>query len=536
MTVFLGLLFPVILVVGIILIVRAFADKNQERSEGGDLLAYALLAIFVGGLVWALFLLGRAAFPGSDLVGTSRNELAGALAGLIVAGPLTYYLWQRQDDRRDRFPDSVGWSLYLALTDAIYVTWLVVYAVLILTALFGEGDFPRFTDVLIIAAVVGVHEWASEVDQPGGNISQIRRVVGSFIGLVTVSTGLAFLLYSIFDSLYATLTPTAGDPALEVGLAMTLVGAGVWAWRWLRPWTQPPDGTRLTYLVIVSYASFIALVATATAVGIITLTYFFDRPTSPGSHFEPLTVVLAVLITSGLVWWHHRPLLGPERTDSLRAYEYLLMATGMSVAIGTGTSLVAIVFQRSILVDDIASAAVSLVLAFAAAGLVWWLFWTNAQEAPRAEEAASFPRRFYLIAMSIIVGLTATGAVVGVLFYLFQLLFGLEPEASALVIELALAALAGAATYHLIREYRLDTALRTEAAGKPYTLTVICSHPGPLSDLLPAEARLRIIHRADELGVVDDEVASRIVETTRGIDSIVWVGEHGVETAPALKS
>jgi hypothetical protein len=35
--------------------------------------------------------------------------------------------------------------------------------------------------------------------------------------------------------------------------------------------------------------------------------------------------------------------------------------------------------------------------------------------------------------------------------------------------------------------------------------------------------------------VVDDELAARIVESTGGVDSIVWVGEHGFESAPALK-
>lgn len=537
MTIIVGLIGPLLVIAAIIAIVKAFSGKGeQERSEGGDLVAYGLLAVFVGGLVWALFLLGRAAFPGTGLVGTTRGDLAGALAGLIVAAPLTYYLWRRQDERRNEFPGSVGWPLYLALTDAIYLTWLVVYAVLIIAAIFGDNDFPRLTDVLIIAGVVGVHEWAARADKPGSNISQIHRVVGSLIGLTTLAIGSAILLYSLFVAVYGTFYANVGDPLYEVGIGMTVVGAAVWAWRWLQPWTAEPDGTRLTYLVFVAYSSMITMVGTATTVAIFIATFLLDRPDSPGRHFEPLTALLAVLIVSGLVWWLHRPKLGPLRTDSVRAYEYLLMATGLGAAIGFGTSLVAVVFEGNALIDNTATVAVSLVLAFTAAALLWWLFWTNAQEAPRQAEAASFPRRFYLMGMAIILGLTAAGAVVGVLLFIFQALFGLDPQTSTLVIELALAVLAGGAAYHLYTTYRSDSGYRADRQGEPYNLTVITSHPGPLASVLPDEAKLKVIHRGDTLGAIDDELAAQIVEATRGQDSIVWVGEHGFESAPARKN
>ncbi|CAN5770549.1 hypothetical protein BH23ACT4_BH23ACT4_11620 [soil metagenome] len=536
MSIILGLLFPLLLVGGIIAIIKAFSGKEQERSEGGDLVAYGLLAIFVGGLVWALFLLGRAAFPGSELVATSRGTLAGALAGLIVAAPLTYYLWRRQDERRTTFPGSVGWPLYLALTDAIYLTWLVVYAVLIVAAIFGDNDFPRLTDVLVIAGVVGIHEWAARADRPGSSISQIHRVVGSFIGLVTLTIGAGILLYSLFVTVYGTFYANAGDPLYEVGIGMTIVGAAVWAWRWLQPWPAEPDGTRITYTVLVSYSAMVSLVASVTAITIFFATFLLERPDSPGSHFEPVTALLSVALVAGLVWWHHRPKLGSERTDSVRSYEYLLMATGLSAAIGFGTTLVAIVTERDFLVDSLATVAVSLVLASTAAALLWWLFWTNAQEAPRAPEAASFPRRLYLMGMAIILGLVAAGAIVGVLLFIFQTLFGLDPQVSTLIIELTLAALAGGAAFHLYSTYKSDSGLRTDTQGEPYRLTVVTSHPGPLASLLPGEARLQVIHRGDDIGAVDDELAARIVEATRGQDSLVWVGEDGFESAPARKT
>ncbi len=534
--VLLGLIAPLLLIAAVIAIIKAFAGKEQGGSEGGDLVAYGLLAIFVGGTVWALFLLGRAAFPGTDLVGTSRGDLAGALAGLIVAAPLTYYLWRRQDERRNEFPGSVGWALYLAFTEAVYVTWLVVYAILIIRAVFSDSDIPRLTDVLIIAAVVGIHEWASRSDRPGSTISQIPRVVGSFIGLGTLAIGSSYLLYSLLAAVYGTFYANVRGSSFDIGIGMTVVGGAVWAWRWLRPWSAEPDGTRLTYIVIVSYTSMITIVGTATAIAAFVATFFLDRPDSPGSHFEPLTGLIAVLIVSSLIWWHHRPKLGEQRTDIVRAYEYLLMATGLGAAIGFGTSLVAVVFESNTLVDSIATVAVSLVLAFTAAALLWWMFWTNAQEAPRPPEAASFPRRFYLMGMAIILGLTAAGAVVGVLLFIFQALFGLTPETSTLVIELTLAALAGGAAYHLYSTYKADSIHRADRTSMPYELTVITSHPGPLASLLPDEAKLKVFHRGDEIGAIDDELAAQIVEATRGVDSLVWVGEQGFESAPSRKT
>jgi hypothetical protein len=137
--------------------------------------------------------------------------------------------------------------------------------------------------------------------------------------------------------------------------------------------------------------------------------------------------------------------------------------------------------------------------------------------------------------MAIVLGLIAAGAVVGVLLFVFQALFGLEPQVSTLIVELTLALLAGGATYHLYSTYKSDSGLRAEAKGKPYTLTVICSHPGPLASVLPPEAKLKVLPRGDGIGMIDDDLAARIVESTRGVDSIVWVGEHGFESAPALK-
>jgi hypothetical protein len=62
---------------------------------------------------------------------------------------------------------------------------------------------------------------------------------------------------------------------------------------------------------------------------------------------------------------------------------------------------------------------------------------------------------------------------------------------------------------------------------------VICSHPGNLAALFPAEATLRVIYRGDGAGTIDEEMASAIVTAVGGTSSLVWVDETGFRTAPA---
>lgn len=533
MSIVLGLGFLLLIVVaGSVLLVRAVGSR--KASVGADLLAYGLLALFMGGTVWSLFLLARAAFPDQNLIGrTSQSELAGALAGLIVAAPLTYILWRRQDARRNEFPESSGWSIYLAFTDLVYLTWLVTYLVLLFSAVFGDGDFPRVTDLLIIAGVVGLHEWASRVDQPGGNISQIHRVVGSFIGLVSLWIGLSWALVWLLEKLYGTFTATAGTSGLAIALGMTIVGGVVWVIRWLTPWDQPADGTKLTYLVAVVTTSFLTMVGALTGIGVLIVVYVLDRP-SPGAHFSDLPIYIAIAVTSMLVWKHHRPQFGPVRTDAIRSYQYLTAAIAQGTAVASGVGLARLLFEPEPLVDDVAVLGIVGVIVLAVASAVWWIFWTTAQGAPRKEEASSLPRKFYVLGMAVILGLITAGAVVGILLYIFRSIFGLDSEPVTLVTELALAALAGGAAFHLISQNKADSELREEKTGRPYVLTVICSHPGSLAAALPKEATLRIIYRGDEIGVIDDAMATAIVAETSGVDSIVWIDEAGFRAVPAL--
>jgi hypothetical protein len=50
--------------------------------------------------------------------------------------------------------------------------------------------------------------------------------------------------------------------------------------------------------------------------------------------------------------------------------------------------------------------------------------------------------------------------------------------------------------------------------------------------MFPEQARLRVIYRDDDSGVIDDEMAARIVEEVGTRSSIVWVDADGARVAP----
>ncbi|HSK07501.1 MAG TPA: hypothetical protein VK990_08290, partial [Acidimicrobiia bacterium] len=91
----------------------------------------------------------------------------------------------------------------------------------------------------------------------------------------------------------------------------------------------------------------------------------------------------------------------------------------------------------------------------------------------------------------------------------------------------------GLAAWHLFTHVRADRAERAETEVEPFTVTVVCSHPGPLSTLFPKEATVRVMYRADDAGVIDEAMAAAIVSEVGGRSSLVWVDDRGFRVAPA---
>ncbi len=548
MSTILGGVFLLLVVVGIALGVRALASRRGGREGSGhDFLPYALLAVAVGITVYSIAQLGRAAFPGANIVGSGGQQVASALAGLLVGAPFAVILWRRQAERRKLFPGSSGWPLYLAVAEAVLTTTLVVVTVQLLNWLIGDGDRSSWTDVIVLGAVVGFHEWASREDPPGSEAAGLPRVVGSAIGLITVSIGVAGVVWSLLDYLYGTLFATAGSLDTIRWLILVIIGLPLWVYRWLRPWATEPFAPRKVWLVVTSVAGLATAIGSAVAVAITVVTYVVGD-VAAAQHFEVLPGAIAAGSVGYLIWAHHRRRMGVRwtvmvhgeadtvglRDHVVAAYQYIMAALGMSFAVGSITALAAVAIDRDIVGSDRPAATVSLAIVAIASVAVWWWFWSECQSQERAIESTIQPRRVYLIGMAIVAGVAATQALIAALVVIFQYILGLDPNQTTLVTEGTLAILATGATLHLLQVNKADRALHESGVViLPFEVTIVCSHPGRLAALFPKEAKTKVIYRDDDLGVVTDELAEEIILAVGTKSSIVWVHENGFEVAPA---
>jgi len=88
--------------------------------------------------------------------------------------------------------------------------------------------------------------------------------------------------------------------------------------------------------------------------------------------------------------------------------------------------------------------------------------------------------------------------------------------------------------WHLLRVNAQDKKLfEAEEVIAPFQVTVICSHPGQLATVLPKQANLRILYRADEVGIIDNEMAEDIAAAIGQASSLVWVGAGDFEVVTA---
>ncbi len=510
--------------------------EGAEVDGGVDVIPYLLLALAVGTSGFTLATLARASLTADQLAGRPTGEIAGALAGLVVSAPIAFLLWRRQAGRRKIYPEAAGWPIYLTLVELVFLAAFFLSVWDLAAALSGEGGSADWTDLVIYGGIVAFHWWSEWRDRPGGDARDLPRLTGSGVTLIALSIGLigslTWLLSMAYDGIWG--LDQIPEPAMP--LALLIASAPIWAYRWLASWDDEAGSLRNFYLGLATTVSLTLVIGALLTLVSTVITFLLGEGAArqASDHFSDLPLTLAILLGGGTLWWHHVRRLGPGRTKARRGYEYAMAAIGLAGLVGSSVALVEAVFTPTLAGTDSAATLLTLGCIVIAAGWVWLYFWRRVQKAsPRDEEIRALPRRFYLVGMAIVLGLTAAGSLIAALVIVFRALLGeVDAMAGDLRLPVTLTLLSGLATWHLIDQLRHDRAGMGPAA-RPFSLTVICSHPGNLGALLPREARVRVIYRDDDIAMIDDDMASAIVSAVDGRSSFVWVDQDGFRVAPA---
>jgi hypothetical protein len=523
----LGLLVLLAAVLVIVTVIQRSMRKGAETSDGADVVPYLVLALAMGVTGFALAELMDTAFPGDRFVFDPAESVATSLASLVVALPFVVFLWRRQSLRRNRFPASSGWTLYLAIIELVFMTAFVISGVLFVNGLITDASASTWTRALVFGGIVLFHELAARRTPPLSDSAELQRVIGSAIGLITGALGLIGSLGAVFGSFYE-----SSQFRFEPWVAMLIVGAPVWLYRWLRPWHREPALPRLTWLVVTTTGSLAATIGSLTWIAVLVLQYLFNDTPPAADHFELLPVPLAVALTGAPVWWAHRRGLGRTRSNRVRVYEYVMAALGLVVSAGAAMALTIVAFDRSLIVGgdtrDVVSLATILVIGLG----VWRGFTAMAHRDTVEEEATTWPTRVYHLGLGIAFGLVAAGALITTLFILLRRLLD-QATTTGLLEPVSVLVYSGLGTWYLLSGFaRIRRLTESDEVVTPFEVTLITSHPGMIATRFPEQARLQVIYRGDASGRVDDAMADAIVAEVGNRSSIVWVDEDGFRVAP----
>ncbi len=382
------------------------------------LLGYGLISVIACALV---SLLDEAFSPG-----IAGSTVSFALAVLIVAIPVYGFLarWARRLLESPEESTSTGWSFYLTAT-SITALWTTIGALVRIgdSLLSGDGWPSRAYSIVIVwGPVWAAHWWISK---GSGHAPKLRleRLVGSATGLVLAWAGLGNIIVSMLELLFQGSPLSRGTfPPGAIPLA---IGGMTWAWYWSRTELHAKR-SRLWEAYVLLLGSAVSLLATITSAW--RLLYLIADSLVEGDDklLENAVPVVAVFVSSGLVWWYHRQVHkdSTERTDMVRLHDYVLSGAGLSVIVGA-ISILIIAALQSLFGTSIVEGATEL-LSSSVTGLIvavpfWWLYWSSAQQHATGsdEDLTSAVRKGYLFA---VFGIGAIFAVIALIFILFAIL------------------------------------------------------------------------------------------------------------------
>jgi len=530
------LLLAVVLAV-VIVIQRSMGSKEEAATaSGADIVAYLVLAIAMGVAGFALANLASTAFPGETFIFDPAEEVATSLSALVVSVPFLVYFWRRQVRRRVTYPGSAGWTLYLSLAELVFLTAFVISTVSFLDSLIAGDVTSAWTGVIVFGAIVAFHEFAVKDTPPLSDAGELRRVLGSAIGLITTTVGLIGVLTGLFG---LGLEAIGGDPrdlGFEPWLAMLVVGAPIWWYRWLRPWDSQPGLPKLTWTVAVATVSLAVSLGAATSIVVMVSQYLVADTPPAGQHFDSLHVALSLFLAGIGVWFVHRRELRTAPTDAYLVYAYAIAAIGLVTAISMAIALTITTFSETLIVGRSGTDVVTFAVVLVAGAATWLVLERRATNKEVADTRVSWPRRLYTLGLGAVLGLIAAGALITTIFVLLRRVLA-DSQSGSLLEPSTVLVYTGLASFYLLRFYAVERAAAPPAdVVAPFHVTIICSHPGMIASRFPSQAKLRVLHHDDAAGAITEEMAAAIVEAVGNRPSYVWVDGDGFRIAPMRMS
>jgi hypothetical protein len=530
-------------VVALPFILLARRRTTSQGTSPAEIVTYLILAVATLVTTNSISSLLEIVMPGDGVLIAGADDLALSLSTLIVAGVVAVALWiamERTTTDLARPPRE----LYLAVVNAVSMAVVAVGAIRVLLWAVGVTGFEpsALADMAAFGGAWFLHE---RFRRPPEELDELRQVAGALLGLGLASAGTFGILFASFDAVVSSGQVIAGDGGLSellrTSLVLLVVGVPFFWWFWLRGLAGRPGTWRNGYALLVSITAwFSAFTALA-----ILLNRILQRALDVGGDGSAtISASAATTIVGGLVYWHHRPVLGRERNQPIRIVEYVLSAIGLIAGSGAIVTLASILGDNlfgagSVITNDSRLALGALVVLILSA-LAVWRYWVRAlQLAGDPAEANSAPRRATILILRVGYFLVGAGALIVVLYLLLRA--ALDGDGSGLseglTVAVPLVVVSGLMVWHLA-EQRTKPAPGAEAtetvaaARKLGTITVVATDPGPLPKMIHG---MRFLKRGDGIGVVDQSRADEIVSALTSVTTsaaMITVDTDGFSIVP----
>lgn len=557
-----GLLIQLAIIGGIVYAIVSAVRGRSSREPVAATSAVSIRRLFQYALLLAALVVAASGISGllsraiSDAAARRGSELAGPLALTVTGVPVFWllgrWIWQQlQTDPVER--DSLGWSLYInvVLLGSLITAVSLAFAI---AGSFIDGD--GYDGTLVAPFVVAVAAWSSHWLAwrriPPTMLEDLHVLGGSAIGLGSMAGGAGFVISSAIDRIFE--SARGVDVARFFGddLAMALVavgiGAVVWASHWLYNGLHAERTTLWhAYVILIGVLGGLVAAVIGGAIALfLTLQWVFGDPdaTSAAAHFQDASPAFAASVIGVAGWFYHRTVLGlrQQRTDLDRVYDYLVSGVALATVAGALTTLIVAVFSVFGSEDVVAGGDSDVNIVITAVTLLivgaplWAIAWNRAQRAFAAspeEEGSSSPRRIYLFGVLGVGGAVAFGALIRLVFVLFEAVLGERSGGSVvddIQIPIALLATMGAVAAYHWSIYKAERTIEEPVTWRDVTMVWAGGDTREIEQR--AHVRLRTIRRLDTAGAPSADAIVAALEEAHGDRLVVVAGRDGVEVIP----